>query len=52
MYITKKKDFFDTNAFKIKHLINEMKFMNKIKDDISKLKFNNTLRVNSNFKSI
>jgi hypothetical protein len=50
--LQKKKDFFDTNAFKIKHLINEMKFMNKIKDDISKLKFNNTLRVNSNFKSI
>ena len=45
-------DFYENNSFKIKKFIKEVKFMEKIKDDVSKLKFNNTLRVNLNFKSI
>ncbi len=51
-FVKEPSEFYNNNPFKIKRLINEMNFMSKIKDDVSKLKFNNTLRANLNFKAI
>ena len=51
-FVKKPSEFYNNNPFKIKQLINEVNFMSKIKDDVSKLKFNNTLRANLNFNAI
>ncbi len=51
-FVKEPAEFYNNNPFKIKRLINEINFMSKIKDDVSKLKFNNTLRTNLNFNAI
>jgi hypothetical protein len=52
-FIKKKNEFYDKYGLTNKYsFLQENQFFNKIRDDVSRLKFNNTLRVNFSLKSI
>ena len=52
-FIKKKNEFYEKYGLTNKYsFLKENNFFNKIRDDVSKLKFNNTLRVNFSLKSI
>jgi hypothetical protein len=43
---------YDRNSYKIKQLYNDDIFINKIKEDVSSLKFSNNLRANNDYHYI